>query len=54
MTGVLRRVTAIAAHLGVSDDGADDEMKELVENTDVAAVAQTVETVSPQSAPQSS
>ena len=53
MTSVLRRVSAIAAHLGVSDDGADEEMKELIEQTDVAAVAQIVESVSPQSAPKS-
>jgi uncharacterized membrane protein len=54
MTTVLRRVAAIAAHFGVSDDGADEEMKELIEQTDVAAVAQTVESVSPQSAPKPS
>ena len=54
MTSVLRRVTAIAAHLGLPEDDADDEMKELAEQTDVAVVAQTVETLSPQTAPPSS
>jgi uncharacterized membrane protein len=54
MTSVLRRVTAIAAHLGLSEDDADEEMKELAEQTDVAVVAQTVETLSPQTAPPSS
>jgi uncharacterized membrane protein len=54
MTSVLRRVTAIAAHLGLAEDHADEEMKELAEQTDVAVVAQTVESLSPQTARPSS
>jgi uncharacterized membrane protein len=54
MTSVLRRVTAIAAHLGLSEDDAEEEMKELAEHTDVAVVAQTVDSLSPQTAPASS
>ena len=45
MTSVLRWVTAIAAHLGLSEDEVDEEMKELAEQTDVAVVAQTVDGV---------
>lgn len=43
LTGVLRVVTDIAAHLGVPLAAADDNLQELIEQTDVAAIAQTVE-----------
>jgi len=43
MTTVLRKVAAIAAHLGVDDDSLDSELTELVEQTDVQAVAKTVD-----------
>jgi len=43
MTSVLRKVAAIATHLGVSDDDVDAELSELVEQTDVEAVAKTVD-----------
>jgi uncharacterized membrane protein len=46
MTSVLRTVTAIAAHLGLSEECSDDDVQELIENTDVAAVADTVESLS--------
>ena len=54
MTSVLRRITAIAAHLGVPEDDVDEEMKELAEQTDLTVVAQTVESLSAQTAGQSS
>lgn len=43
LTGVLRVVTDIAAHLGVPVAAGDENLQELIEQTDVAAVAQTVE-----------
>ena len=43
MTSVLRTVSVIAAHLGLSDQCSDEELTELVEPTDVEAVAKTVE-----------
>ncbi|HEY7286394.1 MAG TPA: hypothetical protein VH497_13175, partial [Vicinamibacterales bacterium] len=43
MTTVLRKVAAIAAHLGIDDDSLDSELTELVEQTDVQAVAKTVD-----------
>jgi len=43
MTTVLRKVAAIAAHLGVDDNDLDTELAELVEQTDVQAVARTVD-----------
>ena len=43
MTSVLRTVSAIAAHLGLSDKCDDDELKELVEKIDVEAIAKTVD-----------
>jgi uncharacterized membrane protein len=46
MTSVLRTVTAIATHLGLSEECSDDDVQELIENTDVAAVADTVESLS--------
>jgi uncharacterized membrane protein len=42
MTSVLRKVAAIAVHLGIEDDDVDPELRELVEQTDVEAVAKTV------------
>jgi uncharacterized membrane protein len=44
MTTVLRAVSAIAAHLGISDVRDDkEEVKELAERTDVLAIAKSVE-----------
>src|SRR4029453_18603422 len=43
MTSVLRMVSAIAAHLGLSDECDDDELKELIEKTDLGAIVKTVE-----------
>jgi uncharacterized membrane protein len=43
MTSVLRTVSAIAAHLGLASECNDAELNELVEETDVEAVAKTVE-----------
>ena len=44
MTTVLRAVSAIAAHLGISNlRDSDGELKELVESTDVIAIAKSVE-----------
>jgi uncharacterized membrane protein len=43
MTSVLRTVSAIAAHLGLSDECDDDELKELIEETDLGAIVKTVE-----------
>jgi len=43
MTSVLRKVTAIAAHLGVDEDALDADLTELIEQTDVLAVAKTVD-----------
>jgi uncharacterized membrane protein len=48
MTTVLRAVSAIAAHLGVSEVRDDEEeLKELVESTDVMAIARSVEAEDP-------
>jgi uncharacterized membrane protein len=43
MTRVLRTVLAIASHLGVTDIRGDEELKELIEKTDVLAIAKSVE-----------
>jgi uncharacterized membrane protein len=43
MTSVLRTVSAIAAHLGLADECDDDDLAELIEQTDVEAIAETVE-----------
>jgi uncharacterized membrane protein len=43
MTSVLRTVSAIAAHLGLADECDDDDLAELIEQTDVEAIAKTVE-----------
>jgi uncharacterized membrane protein len=44
MTTVLRAVSAIAAHLGISNlRDSDGELKELAESTDVIAIAKSVE-----------
>jgi uncharacterized membrane protein len=43
LTGVLRAVTEIAAHLGVPLAAEDESLQELIEQTDVEAVAKTVE-----------
>jgi uncharacterized membrane protein len=43
MTSVLKAVTAIATHLGIANAGADEELQDLIEKTDVKAVAQSVE-----------
>jgi len=43
MTSVLRTVAAIAKHLGIRDEDVDSELTELVEQTDVQAVAKTVD-----------
>jgi uncharacterized membrane protein len=43
LTSVLRVVTGIAGHLGVPVVTDDENLQELIEQTDVAAVAQTVE-----------
>jgi uncharacterized membrane protein len=42
MMSVLRTVAAIAAHLGLADECADDDFPELIEQTDVEAIAKTV------------
>jgi uncharacterized membrane protein len=43
MTSVLRTVTAIATHLGLSSEFSAENMHELIEQTDIAAVARTVD-----------
>jgi len=43
MTSVLRTVTAIAAHLGLSSECSGEDTDELTEQTDIAAVARTVD-----------
>jgi uncharacterized membrane protein len=43
MTSVLRTVSAIATHLGLAKECNDDELQELVEETDLEAIANTVE-----------
>jgi len=43
MTSVLRTVSAIATHLGLADECDDDDLQELVAQTDVEAIAKTVE-----------
>jgi uncharacterized membrane protein len=43
MTTVLRTVSAIAVHLGLSDECDDDDLKELIKKTDLEAIAKTVE-----------
>ena len=43
MTSVLKTVTAIATHLGIENAGTDEELQDLIEKTDVKAVAQSVE-----------
>jgi uncharacterized membrane protein len=43
MTSVLRAVMAIATHLGVTDACSDEDLQQLIEQTDVNAVASTVE-----------
>lgn len=43
MTSVLRKVAAIAEHLGVDEDDLDPDLTELIEQTDVQAVAKTVD-----------
>jgi uncharacterized membrane protein len=43
MTSVLRAVMAIATHLGVADACSDEDLQQLIEQTDVNAVASTVE-----------
>ena len=53
MTSVLRTVTAIAAHLGLPSECSAEDMHELIEQTDIAAVARTVDRSS-QPTPESS
>jgi len=43
MTSVLRTVSAIATHLGLASECNDHELQELVEETDLEAIANTVE-----------
>ena len=43
MTSVLRTVSAIASHLGLANECNNDELQELVEETDLEAIANTVE-----------
>jgi uncharacterized membrane protein len=43
MTSVLRTVTAIATHLGLSSECSGEDTHELTERTDIAAVARTVD-----------
>jgi uncharacterized membrane protein len=43
MTSVLRTVSAIATHLGLADECDDDDLQELVAQTNVEAIAKTVE-----------
>jgi uncharacterized membrane protein len=53
MTSVLRTVTAIATHLGLPSECSAEDMHELIEQTDIAAVARTVDRSS-QPTPESS
>ena len=53
MTSVLRTVTAIATHLGLPSECSAEDMHELIEQTDIAALARTVDRSS-QPTPESS